>query len=293
MNKIGIQYLYWNEPDVLRAAALTADAGLEVFECGTTVATNMTPQQRKEFAQALRSKGLDITLNGGMPGADPCSPDADVRKESIRLCCEAVQAAADVGSPVWGGIIYSKWLGMPEGSLTAQGRYEMWQRGVESMRQVMTVAEREGVDVCFEIVNRFEAYMATTAAQGVAFTEDIGSKRAKLLLDVFHMNIEEDSTVEAMAHAMNHGRFGHLHVSESNRGMPGLRKTDMDWDSILGSLPKMGYEGIITMEPMVMMETPTSGKYRIWRDMLEDFSEAGLLAAAAKSTQFLREKLNP
>lgn len=291
MNKIGIQYLYWNEPNILHAADLTAAAGMDVFECGTTVVTGMTPEERKAFSRALRAKGLEITLNGGMPGADPCSPDPEIRRESIRLCCEAVQAAADVGSPVWGGIIYSKWLGMPEGSLTAQSRYEMWQRGVESMRQVMTVAEREGVDVCFEIVNRFEAYMATTSAQGVAFTNDIGSPRAKLLLDIFHMNIEEDSTVEAMRHAMVNGRFGHLHASESNRGMPGLRKTDMDWDGILGSLSEIGYEGIITMEPMVMMETPTSGKYRIWRDMLEDFSEAGLLAAAQKSTDFLRGKL--
>ena len=291
MNRIGIQYLYWNEPDVLRAADLTAAAGLDVFECGTTVVTSMTPEDRKAFGRELRAKGLEITLNGGMPGADPSSPDEAVRKESIRLCIEAVRAAADVGSPLWGGIIYSKWLGMPEGSLTAQARREMWMRGVESMQQVMTVAEQEGVDVCFEIVNRFEAYMATTSAQGVAFTNDIGSKRAKLLLDVFHMNIEEDSTVDAMRHAMENGRFGHLHASESNRGMPGLRKTDMKWDEILGSLPKMGYEGIITMEPMVMMETPTSGKYRIWRNMLDDFSEASLLDAAAKSAAFLREKL--
>ncbi len=291
MNPIGIQYLYWNDIPLEEALDLTAAAGADVYECGTAVIHAMPPERRREFGALVRSRGLTLTLNGGMPGSDLCSPDEELRRRSIQLSQEAIQAAADAGSAVWGGIIYSKWLAIPSQSLTRQARQEMWDRGIASLRQVLPAAEQYGVDVCFEIVNRFEAFMITTVAEGIRFCEEIGSPRARLLLDAFHMNIEEDSTAAAMELAMQHGRFGHLHVSESNRGLPGLRKTNTDWRAFFAALSRVGYTGVVTMEPMVLMETPSSAKYRIWRDMVEDGTRETLLTSARKSIAFLREQM--
>lgn len=289
MNPIGIQYLYWNTTDVDAALELTARSGADVFECGTSVVCGMTPDERKAFGKKVRSHGLALTLNGGVAGSDLCSPDPAVREESIRLSCEAIRASADAGSSIWGGIIYAKWLDIPEKPFTHKAREDMWARGVESLRKVMPVAEQCGVNVCFEIVNRFEAYMITTVADGIRFCQDIGSPNAKLLLDVFHMNIEEDSMEDVMTAAMESSRFGHLHISESNRGLPGLVRTDMDWQLILGTLQKIGYAGVVTMEPMVLMETESSAKYRIWRDMIPQATPEALLSAAQKSIDFVRE----
>lgn len=289
MNPIGIQYLYWNDIPLRQAVELTARSGAEVFECGTTVLTNLTRQERQDLSRMVRDHGLSLTLNGGMPGADPCSPDQAVREESIRLCQQAIDAAADAGSSIWGGIIYSKWLDIPNRTFTAQDRADMWARGVETMRRVMPAAEDAGVKVCFEIVNRFEAYMITTADEGIRFCQEIESPSAQLLLDVFHMNIEEDSIPTAMERVMSAGRFGHLHISESNRGLPGLAKTDMPWETIIGTLKRINYQGVVTMEPMVLQETPTSYKYRIWRDMVRDGSLDTLLHSAADSVAFIKE----
>lgn len=249
MNPIGIQSLYWSEPDVYRAAELTCQAG-----------------------------------------AAPSSPDAEVRERSVRLCCEAVEAAADAGSRLWGGVIYTRWMGMPSIPFMAQDREEMWKRGVESMSRMMRVAEREGVDVCFEIVNRFEGYLVTTAEQGIRFTEDIGSSRAKLLLDTFHMHIEEDSVSEALAAAMAHGRLGHVHAGEHDRH-PGFGKTRMNWEEILGTLKESGYQGAVTLEPLVSADTPDAGTYHVWRDLLQDTPRPALLTATRQSIGFLRSKL--
>lgn len=292
MNPIGIQYLYWNSVPLAEALAQTAASGADVFECGTTVVQAMPPDERRTFARQVRAAGLGLTLNGGMPGSDLCSPDPELRRRSIRLSCEAIQAAADVGSPIWGGIIYSKWLDIPGETFTHQARREMWSRGIDSLQQVMPVAERCGVDVCFEVVNRFEAYMITTAAEGIRFCREINSPRAKLLLDAFHMNIEEDSTVDALAAAMVESRLGHLHISESNRGLPGLAKTDMDWPALIAALSGLGYSGVVTMEPMVLMETPSSAKYRIWRDMVPDGSQATLLQCAQKSVAYIKKLMS-
>lgn len=142
MNPIGIQYLYWNDIPLEEALDLTAAAGADVFECGTAVIHAMPPERRREFGALVRSRGLTLTLNGGMPGSDLCSPDEELRRRSIQLSQEAIQAAADAGSAVWGGIIYSKWLAIPSQSLTRQARQEMWDRGIASLRQVLPAAEQ-------------------------------------------------------------------------------------------------------------------------------------------------------
>ena len=132
MNPIGIQYLYWNDIPLRQAVELTARSGAEVFECGTTVLTNLTRQERQDLSRMVRDHGLSLTLNGGMPGADPCSPDQAVREESIRLCQQAIDAAADAGSSIWGGIyIQSGWIFPTEPLRRRIGRTcgrEAWKR---------------------------------------------------------------------------------------------------------------------------------------------------------------------
>lgn len=292
MNPIGIQYLYWNDIPLADALSLTAASGADIFECGTTLIHSMKPAERIAFARQVRAAGLGLTLNGGMPGCDLCSPDPDLRRRSIRLSCEAIQAAADVESPLWGGIIYSKWLDIPETAFTNKSRVEMWNRGIDSLQQVMPVAEHYGVNVCFEIVNRFEAYMITTVTEGIRFCKEIGSPRSKLLLDSFHMNIEEDSIAGALSAAMENHVLGHLHISESNRGLPGLKATDTNWPALISTLSQIGYSGIVTMEPMVLMETPSSAKYRIWRDMIPDNTQTTLLRCAQESISYIKSLMS-
>ena len=291
MNPIGIQYLYWNTDDLSKAIAWTAEAGAEVFECGTAMVLKMSSSQRKALAREVRERGLSLTLNGGIPGADLCAKDPELREQSVNISRKAIQAIADVGSPVWGGVIYSKWLDIPEKPFETQDKDEMWARGVESLQKVLPVAETHGVDVCFEVVNRFEAYMITTAAEGVRFCQDINSPRAKLLLDKFNMNIEEDSTAAAMLLAMKNGRFGHLHICESNRGLPGLVQTDTDWTVLLSVLREIDYSGIVTMEPMVLRSSPNAAKYRIWRDMVPDREPSTLLHCASASVAHIRKAM--
>lgn len=291
MNPLGIQYLYWNTDSLSKAIAWTAEARAEVFEYGTAMVLKMSPGQRKAFAQEVRDHGLSLSLNGGIPGADLCAKDAELRQRSVDISRKAIQAIADVGSPVWGGVIYSKWLDIPEKPFKFQDKEEMWARGVESLQKVLPTAEAYGVDVCFEVVNRFEAYMITTAAEGVRFCQDINSPRAKLLLDTFHMNIEEDSVAAAMSLAMKNGRFGHLHICESNRGLPGLKQTDTDWGALLGVLREIGYGGIVTMEPMVLRSSPNAAKYRIWRNMVPDSEPETLLRCASASVAYVRKAM--
>jgi hypothetical protein len=121
-------------------------------------------------------------------------------------------------------------------------------RAVESVREAMKAAEDCGVLFCVEVVNRFEHYMLNTAEEGVAFAKQVGSPNCKLLLDTFHMNIEEESFRGALVETGD--LLGHFHLSETNRRPPGTGR--MPWPEIFGALREINYQGAVTMEPFLL-----------------------------------------
>ena len=78
--------------------------------------------------------------------------------------------------------------------------------------------------LCLEIVNRFEQYIANTAEEGIAICEEINNPYCKLLLDTFHMNIEEDYIPDAIRAASDKGYLGYIHIGEANRKIPNGEK---------------------------------------------------------------------
>ena len=267
MPKIGINYLYWigtgedaTPEDVLK---LTHAAGADVMEYSAPKLAALTQAHRIELRKKAEDLGMTIAVTGGMgPDFDLASEDADQRKRSIEMARQALHTCHDTGSIDWCGVIYSKWFDPPKAPLTPDFRKRMWDRAVGSLKEVVKTAEDLDVILSIEILNRFEAYLLTTVSEGMKFTDDIGSPYAKLLMDVFHMNIEEDCIVDTIVKALDQDKMGHLHVTEANRRPPGLVKTDMDWTGIFGAVRDGGYDRTISLEPFVIMESPfaLSGK---------------------------------
>jgi D-psicose/D-tagatose/L-ribulose 3-epimerase len=105
-----------------------------------------------------------------------------------------------------------------------------------------------------EAVNRFEQYIMNTAAEAVEYVERVGSDHCGVLLDAFHLNIEEDSIHDAIVATGD--KLGHLHIGETNRRAPGRGR--MPWDEIFGAVREANYEGAITMEPfLTTMRAPS------------------------------------
>src|SRR5699024_11548338 len=92
------------------------------------------------------------------------------------------------------------------------------ERSLQSLEEVVKVAENYNVLLALEIVNRFEQFIINTTEEGIDFINNIDSPNLKLLLDIFHMNIEEDNISLALKQADN--KLGHLHISENNRKVP-------------------------------------------------------------------------
>ncbi len=289
MNKIGIYFAYWTRDwsaDYLYYLNKVAGLGFDVLEVGSGWLVEMPAEKRRELRKAAADRSVELTFCIGFPGKyDMASEDASVRRAGIEYAKRTLEVLHEMGGRIFGGINYTSWpSGLNEG-LTDKRPY--LERSAASLKQVMKTAEAYGIYYCVEIVNRFEQFLLNIAAEGMAFCEEVGSPNIKLLLDTYHMNIEEDSFAEAIRTAGS--RLGHFHIGETNRKCPGKGK--MPWNEITGALKETGYRGAIVMEPFEKMGGEVGRDIKVWRDLNPQADEAMMDADAEAALKFIRRKM--
>jgi sugar phosphate isomerase/epimerase len=130
---------------------------------------------------------------------------------------------------------------------------------VEALQECAALAATEGVRFALEPLNRYETDLIHTVAQGLDLIRRVGAENFGLLLDTYHMNIEEPS-VEASIRAAG-DRIFHFHVADSNRWHPGAGH--LDFHSILSALRDTGYAGYVSGEFMPMPDADTGARRAI------------------------------
>jgi len=118
----------------------------------------------------------------------------------------------------------------------------------------------------------------------VAYVDEVASPGCRILLDTFHMNIEEDSIGGAIRLAGP--RLGQLHLGETNRKPPGLGR--MPWGEIRAALDDIHFEGSLVMEPFVLPGGQVARDIGVWRPIIED-PDLDMLAGDAQ--KFVRGHL--
>ena len=130
---------------------------------------------------------------------------------------------------------------------------------VDALRQCCTAAQPHGVRLALEPINRYETTLVNNVAQGLELIERVGADNFGLLLDTFHMNIE-DAVIEDSVRACG-DRIFHFHVADSNRWYPGAGH--LDFESILEALFATGYQGFISGEFMPLPDADTAAERSI------------------------------
>ena len=108
----------------------------------------------------------------------------------------------------------------------------------------------------------------------------------KILLDTYHMDIEEDSLPSAVRAAGP--LLGHLHVGENNRKLPGMNNT-IDWKALAGALHDINYQGNVVMEPFLIAGGSVGYSIRVWRDLSDAANDKTMDQYIAKSLRFLKK----
>jgi D-psicose/D-tagatose/L-ribulose 3-epimerase len=265
MNKVGIYYAYWEhnwDADFVPYVSKVKSLGFDILEVNSGTVTNMDNAERDRLKAAAEKEDIELTFCIGLPpDYDVASEDESVRRTGIEFLKRQAEMLAYMEAKELGGIIYSSWPGsLPEG-VTDKRPYV--DRSVESMKEVMKTVEECGVLFNVEVVNRFEQFIMNSCAEAVDYVERVGSDHCKILLDTFHMNIEEDSIGGAVREAGD--KLGHLHLGEQNRRAPGRGR--IPWDEIGQALRDINYQGSIVMEPFLMPGGEVGRDIRIYRDL--------------------------
>jgi 5-keto-L-gluconate epimerase len=180
------------------------------------------------------------------------SPDPTVREAAVERIRQHIALAARMNTMVMLGLIRGKWV---EGVTHEQAMAWL----IEALRECASVSGRAGVRLVIEPINRFEADFIHSARDGLALLERVGYDHVGLILDTFHMNIEEPSIEESMR--LVGPRLFHFHLSDSNRWHPGAGH--IDFSSVVRTLVDMGYDGFLSGEFMAKPDAETAAQRMI------------------------------
>ncbi|MBQ3303229.1 MAG: sugar phosphate isomerase/epimerase [Clostridia bacterium] len=279
----GIYYAYWEktwDADQLPYIKRVRDLGFDVLEIGCGMLKHMTDPQLAHFREVAEGEGITLTAGyGPSAGENLGSADPEVQKNAIRFYTDLLRKLELLGIHTIGGGLYSYW---PVDYTRPIDKTGDWERSVKNVRTVGRIAGDRGVDYCLEVLNRFEGYLLNTCREAVEFVRQVDVPSVKVHLDTFHMNIEEDSMVDAILTAGD--KLGHFHVGENNRRVPG--KGNMPWAAIGSALNRIHYDKAVVMEPFVLRGGKVGADIKIWRDLVKD--ERVLDREAAASVQYLR-----
>lgn len=285
MRKVGVNYAFWCkewDADVRPLIARTAKAGFDQLEIGGGITAGMSESELKDFVNAAADYGLTVSYGLSLdPENDLTSDDPEIRKSGVKFLTDLIKKVGSVGGKTISGSVYSAWPGLlPEGEC----REKYFDYAVEGMKAVAPVAEDAGVELLCEAQNRFEHFIINTSEQGVAFCKAVGSPAVRLLLDTFHMNIEEDSFQEAILSAGSY--LGGMHLGEANRRPVGEGR--LPWDAMKAALDKIGFTGALVEEPFVQDRCGVGRSVRLWRPL---YDELDLDRIAAASADFMKRVL--
>lgn len=212
---------------------------------------------REELEKFLHQYDLKVPAIGtgqawGEEGLSFTDPDPDIRKAAI----QRIQSHIPIAEKLSAVII----IGLVRGILKSGVSHPQamdWLR--EALQQCTSVAKEHNVLLALEPINRYETSLINTVAQGMDLISDVNTDNFGLLLDTFHMNIEEPQIEESIRLCGN--RIFHFHVADSNRWYPG--GGHLDFSSILGALLNTGYNGFISGEFLPYPDVDTSAQNSI------------------------------
>jgi len=275
MNKLGIFVNFWEKSwtiDYKRYIDKVKNLGYDILEFQAQPLLDMTNEECRAIKKYADERGIKLSYSLGLNAKyDVANPDKDVRAGGVEYLSNIVRKIAVMEGELFSGVTYAGW-GVPDYFVDEAEKEALFCRSVESMKQVMKVAEKEGVTVCCEAVNRFESPLVNTADEAIKYADMVDSKNIGIHLDTYHMNIEENNIGDAIR--LVGKRLRHFHTGENNRNVPG--RGHLDWDEIFKALKDIDYKNDIVSEPFLMMGDEVGYDIRVWRPILENPTEERL-----------------
>jgi D-psicose/D-tagatose/L-ribulose 3-epimerase len=276
--KIGISPWVWaewvgsDEPTIIQKAHALG------FETVEIPVLDRDSFDMAAVATALKRTGLKPIVSTALPETrDMIHPEPAYREAGLAFLRYCVDVAVRLGADRVIGPICSApgrlWL--PD----AAQRQRDFELAAQGLRSAATYAADHGVRLALEVLNRYESSFVNTIEEGLRLVRAVDSPAFGLLLDTFHMNIEEKDAPAAIRQAGPH--LFHVHAIENDRGTPGSGQ--VDWAGIADALDDIDYRGWVVIEGFSPRADWLARAVCMWRPLAADMD-----ALAADGLAFLR-----
>lgn len=210
----------------------------------------------------LKNNSLKTVVCGAFgPDRNLCSSDPEIVQNARGYIHWLIDAAAELGSPVVCGPMYSA-VGK-EHLEDEAARQAEWDRAVSGVREMAQYAEPKGVKLALEMLNRFETDLLNVVSQGLGFIQQTGMDNVGFHLDTFHMHLEEKNSGDAIRLADQ--KIYHFHACENDRGVPGTGQ--VHWDEVAKALKDVNYDGPVVIESFTSQVKEIARAVCIWREI--------------------------
>jgi sugar phosphate isomerase/epimerase len=214
----------------------------------------------REVSELLKSYGLGLSAVGTgilyvKRGLSIADTRKNVRETAIKLVNGFLDFAGKCGAPV---LIIGLVRGKIPDRCSSRKYLQLFR---ESVERIAESAHDRSMILVVEPINRYETNVINTIEDAIEFEKNLQHDNVKILIDTFHMNIEERDISEAIIRGGN--RIKHVHLADSNRLAPGLGH--IDFRKVINSLDRIDYEGYLSAEVMLKPSFEQAAEYTIRR----------------------------
>jgi 5-keto-L-gluconate epimerase len=198
----------------------------------------------QQIGKQISTRGLAVAAIGSgavymVDGLTLLASDSQVGDRAEARLHELIRFAAALGAPF---VTVGGFRGRLAWSNNGTGRTHL----IQLLRKAADLAAAQSVRLVIEPLNRYETDLIHNTREGLAFIREVGHSHLGLLLDTFHINIEEPSLYDCFRQAMDARRLWHVHLGDSNRLSPG--EGHIDFGGIVATLGDGGYSGYLSAE---------------------------------------------
>jgi D-psicose/D-tagatose/L-ribulose 3-epimerase len=233
-----------------------------------------------EIRRAAADAGLAVVLAARVnPARDLASADIAAHRGGVAYLEDCIRIAERLGAGIVGGPLYGApmvFAGRAPAPATADERRRRIDAVVAGLAAAGARATAAGIALGLEPLNRFETDIANMAGHALEIVERVGSPAVGVMLDTFHMNMEEFDLPGAIRRTGS--RLVHFQANENNRGFVG--SGHIDWPAIARALVDIGYRGPIVLEPFRRDDEAAGVTLAQWRPPSRD-EDADLAASIA------------